>query len=77
MPDKNLIYIIKSSRGGYIQRVAILNDRDKRLFPFVLAYETKNKRDALKFDYDVSAQCLADLLTETKEESYSVEPLIL
>lgn len=74
--DKNLIYVIKSSRGRYLERLTLLNDRDKRLVPFVLVYETKNKSQALKFDSDQTAQEIADFLNDTKDDNFYLEPVL-
>ena len=76
MADNYSLYVIKTSRNGYLERLTIINDRDKRAYPFVLAYETKNKAAALKFDSDIVAQAVADLLIESKEENFYLEPLI-
>lgn len=75
MADKNTLFIIKSSRGAYLQRLAILNDRDKKLYPFILAYETKIRNDALKFDYEITAQAIADFLSDSRDDSYYLEKL--
>ena len=72
MTDNLSLYVVKTSRNGYLERLTIINDRDKRAYPLVLAYETKNKAVALKFDSDIVAQAVADLLIESKEESFYI-----
>ena len=75
MADKIILTVIKTSRGGYIERVSILPDRDRKVFPFVLAYETVNKAEALKFESGDAALALIDLLNDTKDESFFPEDL--
>ena len=74
MANKNMLYVIKSSREAFISRVAVLNDRDKRVFPFVIAYETKLLSEAIKFEDETAAQALADFLSDTRSDSYYVTP---
>ena len=76
MADKIILTVIKTSRGGYIERVSILPDRDRKVFPFVLAYETVNKAEALKFESGDAALALIDLLNDTKDENFYPENYI-
>ena len=76
MTDKIMLYVIRSSRGAFIKRVAVINDRDKRLYPFVIAYETKFIAEAIRFDNEIAAQALADFLSETRDDSYTYQPIL-
>ena len=76
MDDKISFYVIKSSRDRYLKRLTLLNDRDKREYPFTLIYETRDLFEALKFDSDITAQAIADFLSESKDESFFITPLI-
>ena len=65
-------YIIRTNRG-FVSRVSILNDRDKRVYPFILVIDSSSISEALKFTDIDTAQTVADLLLDTKEGLYTVE----
>lgn len=75
MDDKIIMTVIKTSRGGYVERVSIIPDRGRKVFPFVLVYETADPTDALKFESGEAALALIDLLNDTQAESFYPEDL--
>ena len=67
-------YIIRT-RKGYVERVSVINDRDKREWPFVLVIDTVSISEALKFNDPDIAQQIADLLLDTKQGIYTVDSI--